>query len=109
MFAHRLRIGLAILWLGIGLSLLFRDVLFPIGFFAKYDASRLTLAGGLAVALAVWNGVRAYRAVAVRRNQFPNPLRREPETNREEEYHPEFDFTRPTDQETGGKPNTSTD
>jgi hypothetical protein len=109
MTAFRLRIGLAVVWLAVGLALLLRDELFPADLFAKYDGIRLTLGGWLAVALAVWNAVRAYRTAAVSRPAESNPLRTEKPRKPTDEYHPEFDFSQPSHHDTGGKPNTSTD
>src|SRR5437868_2799983 len=106
MTAKRLRIALAAVWFALGAGLLLRAELFPADWFAKYDGSRLDLGGWLALLLAAWNAVRVYRIAATSRIRPPNPLRRESSVKRTDEYHAEFDFSR---QETGGKPNTSTD
>jgi hypothetical protein len=93
----------------VGVTLLLRDWLFPADLFAKYDGTRLTLGGWLAVALAVWNGVRAWSGAAVGRKTDPNPLRHDRSRKPTGEYNPAFDFDKPTIQETGGKPSTSSD
>jgi hypothetical protein len=104
----RLRIALTLAWLAVGIALLAREEFFPADVLAKYDGPRLTLGGWLAVALAAWNGIRAYRAKAVSRPIAPNPLRPVRRTKPAGEYHPEFDFSQPINQDTGGKPSTST-
>jgi hypothetical protein len=109
MSAFRFRIGLGLIWSAIGVALLLRDWLFPAELFARYDATRLTLGGWLAVVLAVWNGVRAWSGAAVGRKTDPNPLRHDRSRTPTGEYNPAFDFNKPTVQETGGKPNTSSD
>jgi hypothetical protein len=109
MTAFRLRMGLAVLWLAVGVTLLLRDSFFPADVFAKYDATRLNLGGWLAVALAVWNGVRAWSVAPVRRKTDSHPLRPDRSRKPAGEYNPAFDFTKPANQDTGGKPSTSTD
>src|SRR6478672_3029926 len=109
MSAFRLRISLAFVWIAVGVALLFRDSLFPADLFAKYDGTRLTLGGWLAIALAVWNGVRAWSIAAVGRESASNPLRHDRSRKPVGENNPAFDFTKPANQDTGGKPSTSTD
>jgi hypothetical protein len=109
MWAFRFRIGLGLVWLAVGVALLLRDWFFPADLFAKYDGTRLTLGGWLAIALAVWNGIRAWSGAAVGRKTDPNPLRHDRSRTPTGEYNPAFDFNKPTIQETGGKPSTSSD
>ncbi|HEY2787018.1 MAG TPA: hypothetical protein VGJ05_18805 [Fimbriiglobus sp.] len=109
MTATRFRTGLAAAWLCLGVCLLLRGILFPADVFAKYDATRLTLGGWFAVALAAWNGMRVYWMKSVGRAPTPNPLRQTRAGNGNREYNPAFDFTTHPDQEMGGKPSTSTD
>lgn len=89
----RLRTALAVVWLVLGLALLLRTVLFPPAVFAGYDPTQLTLGGWLAVALAAWNGLRAFRSRALRPVPDVNPLRTRQPSGRQPEYRPEFDFT----------------
>src|SRR5262245_19556992 len=95
MSAVRFRMALALFWLLLGVGLLLRGWIVPPDVLARYDGSRLSFAGWFALALAAWNGVWAFRTVAMSRPAALNPLRRDRTSRSSSEYHAEFDFDGP--------------
>lgn len=93
-----LRPAFAILWLIVGLVIVLRKPLGIDFFNDRWDDSDLLFGGIVAFALALWNGMRWWSSVRVKRIGAlpPNPLRSSGES-RPFEYNPELDFTKPAD------------
>jgi hypothetical protein len=94
------RIGFTILWLVTGFVLLFRKSLGITYFDERWDEEVLRYAMLIAFALSVRNAFRWWmdrrKAIDAQTPERPNPLRPR-ENSRPFEYHPELDFTKPSD------------
>ena len=89
-----MRLALAAVWLGIGLSLLLRDVIGLTWLSDRYPAENLNLGGGLGLAFALWNAARWYSGRR-RGGSASRPLIPQDTEKRPFEYNPELDFHKP--------------
>lgn len=93
------RMGLAGLWLLVGIGLLLRNSLAPEEWADRIESPHLDRGALLAFALALWNFVRWYAAGGFRPVQSPALARPQPLAPRSEEianeYNPELDFAKP--------------
>lgn len=93
-----LRPAFVLLWLVVGLAIIFRKSLGIEFFDDKWIASDLDFAAFAIFALALWNGFRWWSSRRNRREDRPpsNPLQPR-DVPRPFEYNPDLDFTKPTD------------
>ena len=96
MSVRTLRMGLAVLWLIVGVALLLRHTLFP-EWAARQEGNSLDLGAILALAFAAWNLARWIGSASRPVGELPphrRPLEPGREGERKDEYLPEFDFSK---------------
>lgn len=96
MSMRAMRLGLAVVWLMVGVGLLLRGTLFP-EWAARQDGNTLDVGSMLALAFAGWNLVRWIGSAPRPAGELPahrRPLEPNRDGDRKDEYLPEFDFSK---------------
>jgi hypothetical protein len=102
-----LRLGFAVFWLALAMLLFLRRTMAPDGAAERLGFVSLDVAALLAVVLSLWNFARWYMGRSRPPAEWPvrqhrRPLEPRRDSERVEEYNPEFDFTRQSGTESGG-------
>jgi hypothetical protein len=100
MSIRTLRLGLGLLFLGLGIAIFTRQWFFP-ELAARYDTLRMNLGGVFALVFAGLNLARWYAAtqfVKSRQIAVHYPLQRDPSASPQVEPVPEFDFFKQKDE-----------
>ena len=96
MSVRALRLGLALVWLLVGVALLLRGTLFP-EWAARQEGNSLDIGAILALAFAAWNLARWIGSAPRPAGELPphrRPLEPGRDGERKDEYLPEFDFSK---------------